>query len=402
MKFTIDQEKLTKAVAYMCRTIEARSTIPLLDQITIEAKKGQVCFIGTDLERLVIESVDCEVDKPGLTIVGAHKLKKVLSKLAKKGQTVVDLVDRKNHKHPKTGEKLTTDTVAVKVGKTNVKFKSIAYAPADMKQTHSAVAGDPGKLQTIGDFEVPGETLATMLERVSFAMSTEDTRYYLVGINVEMFQGRMLRLVATDGHRLARTERQVCSDNPDLQFGLHKGQSLIVPSKTVKILEAILKEGKREGSAKITVQSARVLIEYGNRQMITKIIDGSYPDYARVIPQSTDIGVKAGRDEVLETVKRLSAIGGQYQTVALRANGSVEMYMSNSDNDLEATEEIESGEKISGEFETGFNPKYMLDILTALPGDQVTIEAHDPGSPMLIHCDDRKFQDFAVLMPKRL
>lgn len=370
MKFTIDRNVLEKSLGRVQRIVERRNTIPILANILVKAEDSKLLLKATDLDVEIVETIDADVDKVGATTVPAHIFHDIIRKLPDGAEISIELTD--SH-------------VAVKSGRS--RFSLQVLPESDFPDL--SVGEWPHR------FTSPAGALRKLLEKVEFAISTEETRFYLNGIYLHpVAQGNrtLMRAVATDGHRLAQAQ----IDAPD---GADKFAGIIVPRKTVGELTKLLQPADAEATVEISDTKIRVSI--GGVVLTSKLIDGTFPDYVRVIPQGNDKLLKVDRGDLRAAVDRVQTISSERgRAIKMSLNdGKLVLECSNPDSGS-AVEEI--GVSYAGDgIDIGFNSRYLLDVASQLTRDNVEFKFADPGSPTLI-TDEGELDALYVLMPMRV
>lgn len=335
MKLTIQRADLARVITNVGRVVEARNTIPILSNVLLDAKNDILTVSGTDLDILATASAPAKIAKPGSLTVSA----KLLGEIVKKAGADDISIEKKG------------DSLIVASGRS--KFTLATLPACDFPD----LAGN-GEFDT--EFNID---LASFFAPTTFAISTEETRYYLNGVFLKG-EGGKLTAVATDGHRLARHVIEATE-----AFA-----GVIVPRKTVGLLP--------KGTVTVAVSDAKIRITAGDFVMTSKLIDGTFPDYERVIPTNNDKFISVNRDAFLKAADRVSTVSSERgRAIKLSiAPGSVSFTVNASEST--ATDEIEaeySGEPIS----IGFNAAYLRDMFGAMPSGPVTIALADGGSPGL-------------------
>ncbi len=375
MKATIERAKLLRCLSHVQSVVERRNTIPILSNVLIEASAdGLVKIMATDLDLQVVESLDAaSVDTAGAITVSAHLLFDIARKLPDGSQVSLDAADNR---------------MTVKAGRSRF---SLPTLPRDDFPT--IVEGD---LPT--SFEIPAKTLAELIDRTRFAISTEETRYYLNGIflHVSDEDKPLLKAAATDGHRLAR----FTLERPEGAAGM---PDVIVPRKAVGELRKLLEESL-DGNVQVDLSASKIRFTLGGEGgvvLTSKLIDGTFPDYSRVIPTGNDKLLKLDPKAFFDGVDRVATIATE-RTRAVKMGlepDKVTLSVTSPDNGT-AAEEIAADYKSDG-FEIGFNANYLKDILGQIDGDSVELHLADPGAPTLIRQND-KSPALYVLMPMRV
>jgi len=372
MKITIERGALLKSLNHVQSVVERRNTIPILSNVLLRAKDGQLSLTATDLDIEVVESIDADVAQAGGTTAPAHTLYDIVRKLPDGAQVELS-----------TG----SDEGRLQLVSGRSRFALQALPQEDFP------AMSAGNLPH--RFDLDAEALRRLVEKTRFAISTEETRYYLNGIYlhaVESGKTKALRAVATDGHRLAQVDHEL----PNGASGM---PGIIVPRKTVLELQKLL-EGET-GPISLGVSETKIRFEFSGVILTSKLIDGTFPDYGRVIPKDNDKTLQVDGKRFAEAVDRVSTISTE-KSRAVKLNldeGRLTLSVTNPDSGS-ATEEL-SVSYSSGPLEIGFNARYLLDITTQLDGEQATLVLADSGSPTLVR-DGEDDKAVYVLMPMRV
>ncbi len=372
MKATIERATLLKCLSHVQSVVERRNTIPILSNVLIEAAgDGTVRVMATDLDLQVVESLAAvSVESPGAITVSAHLLFDIARKLPDGSQVSLETADNR---------------MTVKAGRSRF---SLPTLPRD--DFPVIVEGD---LPT--SFELPATTLAQLIDRTRFAISTEETRYYLNGIFLHVTD-EDLRAAATDGHRLAR----YTIGRPEGAEGM---PDVIVPRKCVAELRKLLEEAL-DTNVLVDLSASKIRFTLGGENgvvLTSKLIDGTFPDYSRVIPTGNDKLLKLDPKSFWQGVDRVATIATEKTRAVKMAleNDRVTLSVTSPDNGT-AAEEVPASYSAQG-FEIGFNANYLKDILGQIDGDTVELHLADAGAPTLIRQDD-KSPALYVLMPMRV
>ena len=375
MKATIERATLLRCLSHVQSVVERRNTIPILSNVLIEASAdGMVKVMATDLDLQVVESFSAvSVEGAGAITVSAHLLFDIARKLPDGSQVSLETADNR---------------MAVKAGRSRF---SLPTLPRD--DFPVIVEGD---LPTT--FEIPARTLAELVDRTRFAISTEETRYYLNGIflHVSDESQPVLKAAATDGHRLAR----YTISRPDGAEGM---PDVIVPRKAVAELRKLLEEAL-DTNVEVDLSASKIRFTLGGENgvvLTSKLIDGTFPDYSRVIPTGNDKLLKLDPKSFYEGVDRVATIATE-KTRAVKMGldrDKVTLSVTSPDNGT-AAEELPADYAADG-FEIGFNANYLKDILSQIDGDTVELHLADPGAPTLIRQNDNS-PALYVLMPMRV
>jgi DNA polymerase III subunit beta len=372
MKATIERANLLRSLSHVQSVVERRNTIPILSNVLIEASAdGRVRIMATDLDLQVVESLDAaSVETAGAITVQAHLLFDIARKLPDGSQVSLETADNR---------------MTVKAGRSRFQLPTL---PRD--DFPVIVEGD---LPT--GFELPARLLAELIDRTRFAISTEETRYYLNGIFLHVTDGE-LKAAATDGHRLAR----FTLPRPEGAEGM---PDVIVPRKAVGELRKLLEEAL-DGNVQIDLSASKIRFTLGGEGgvvLTSKLIDGTFPDYSRVIPTGNDKLLKLDPKSFYEGVDRVATIATE-KTRAVKMGleaDKVTLSVTSPDNGT-AAEEVPADYR-SDALEIGFNANYLKDILHQIEGDTVELHLADPGAPTLIR-QDEKSPALYVLMPMRV
>jgi DNA polymerase-3 subunit beta len=367
MKATIERAVLLKSLGHVQSVVERRNTIPILSNVLLEAREdGSLRLMATDLDLQVDESVPASVSQAGATTVSAHTFFDIVRKLPDGSQVELTAAEGK---------------MQVVAGRSRFNLSTL---PRD---DFPVIA--EGDLPT--RFELPAATLRQIIEKTRFAISSEETRYYLMGIFFHVVDDQM-RAAATDGHRLAR----VTIARPDGAEGM---PDVIVPRKAVQELYRLLEE--LEGTVEISLSPTKIRFGLGSAILTSKLIDGTFPDYNRVIPTANDKLLKLDPKSFSAGVDRVSTIASE-KTRAVKMSvdrDKVTLSVTSPENGL-ATEEVPADYSADG-LEIGFNARYLLDILGEIDGDTVEVHLADAAAPTLLREND-KSNALYVLMPMRV
>ena len=375
MKATIERATLLRCLSHVQSVVERRNTIPILSNVLIDASgDGMLRVMATDLDLQVVENMAAaSVENAGAITVSAHLLFDIARKLPDGSQVSLETAENR---------------MTVKAGRSRF---SLPTLPRD--DFPVIVEGD---LPT--SFEIPARTLAEMIDRTRFAISTEETRYYLNGIflHVSDEDQPVLKAAATDGHRLAR----YTLPRPAGAEGM---PDVIVPRKAVAELRKLLEESL-DGSVQIDLSASKIRFTLGGEGgvvLTSKLIDGTFPDYSRVIPTGNDKLLKLDPRSFYEGVDRVATIATE-KTRAVKMGldkDRVTLTVTSPDNGT-ASEELAAEYGADG-FEIGFNAGYLKDILSQIDSDTVELHLADAGAPTLIRKDENS-PALYVLMPMRV
>ncbi len=370
MKATIERATLLKGLSHVQSVVERRNTIPILSNVLIEATAdGTIKLMATDLDLQINEHIAAAVETPGATTVSAHTLFDIARKLPEGSQVSLSAAEGR---------------MTIMAGRAKFQLSTL---PRD---DFPVIA--EGELPT--RFELPAETLKQIIDKTRFAISTEETRYYLNGIFLHVSDDPLpvLKAAATDGHRLAR----VTVTRPDGAEGM---PDVIVPRKCVAELRKLLDE--IDGSVGVSLSATKIRFDLGQALLTSKLIDGTFPDYSRVIPTGNDKILRIDPRSFEEGVDRVSTIATEKTRAVKMAldRDKITLSVTSPENGT-AAEEV-SGDYSAAPFEIGFNSRYLLDILAQVHGDTVEVHLADAAAPTLIREND-KAPALYVIMPMRV
>ncbi|OQW80424.1 MAG: DNA polymerase III subunit beta [Proteobacteria bacterium ST_bin14] len=370
MKATIERATLLKGLSHVQSVVERRNTIPILSNVLIEATAdGTIKLMATDLDLQINEHIAATVETPGATTVSAHTLFDIARKLPEGSQVSLSAAEGR---------------MTIMAGRAKFQLSTL---PRD---DFPVIA--EGELPT--SFELPAETLKQIIDKTRFAISTEETRYYLNGIFLHVSDDPLpvLKAAATDGHRLAR----VTVTRPDGAEGM---PDVIVPRKCVAELRKLLDE--IDGSVGVSLSATKIRFDLGQALLTSKLIDGTFPDYSRVIPTGNDKILRIDPRSFEEGVDRVSTIATEKTRAVKMAldRDKITLSVTSPENGT-AAEEV-SGDYAAAPFEIGFNSRYLLDILAQVHGDMVEVHLADAAAPTLIREND-KAPALYVIMPMRV
>jgi len=372
MKLTIERAALLRALGHVQSVVERRNTIPILSNVMLRAEGGKLSLSATDMDLEIVAGVAAQVATDGSTTAPAHTLYDIVRKLRDGAQIELDV----------SGEK---GAMTLRSGRST--FTLACLPPED----YPLMAG--GDLPH--NFALSAGDLKRLIDRTRFAISTEETRYYLNGIFLHAAQSNevaMLRAVATDGHRLARMEIP-------LPEGANGMPGVIVPRKTVMELRKLIDE--TDGEVSIALSDTKIRFHFDDAVLTSKLIDGTFPDYDRVIPANNDKVLEVECKTFAEAVDRVSTISTEKsRAVKLTVErGSLTLSATSPENGT-ATEELEVS-YTSTPLEIGFNSRYLLDIAEQIEGEGAQFSMADAASPTIVR-DSADSSALYVLMPMRV
>ncbi|MCB9946964.1 MAG: DNA polymerase III subunit beta [Rhodospirillaceae bacterium] len=372
MKLIIERAALLKALAHVQSVVERRNTIPILSHVLMRAEGAQLALTATDLDLEIVESVAAEVSVAGAATAAAHTFYDIVRKLPEGSQVEISAVGDGG-------------ALSLRAGRSSFRLGSL---PVDDFPNITA-----GELPH--SFTLAARDLRAMVDRAGFAVSTEETRYYLNGIFLHAAASdgvATLRAVATDGHRLARVEMPL----PEGADGL---PGVIIPRKTVGEVRKLVEDTAED--VRIALSDTKICFSFDSIVLTSKLIDGTFPDYERVIPVDNDKVMEVDSKLFAEAVDRVSTISSEKSRAVKLSlqDGMLTLSATGADNGS-ATEEIEVG-YAAGPLEIGFNSRYLLDITKQIEGEGARFTMADAASPTIIS-DGSDASALYVLMPMRV
>jgi DNA polymerase-3 subunit beta len=363
---------LARALGHVASVVERRNTIPILSNVLLSTAKNELKLTATDLDMELVETVPCKAKGEGATTVPAHMFYDIVRKLPE--GTAIELA--------RDGEQ---GRLSITSGPAQFSLQTL---PADDFPALSV--DDLGHA-----FSISAADLKKLIDKTRFAISTEETRYYLNGIYLHATEGSgkpMLRAVATDGHRLAQVELP-------LPAGAKGMPGVIVPRKTVLELAKLVEDG--EGEVRVELSPSKIRVTTARVVLTSKLIDGTFPDYERVIPQGNDKTMEVDNAAFMQAVDRVSTLSSDKgRAVKLTiSDGKLILSVNNPDSGS-ATEELPV-EYAFDPLEIGFNARYLIDISQQLEGGTAEFQLADPGSPTMVR-DGKDASALYVLMPMRV
>lgn len=373
MKLTIERSDLLNALSHVQNVVERRNTIPILSNVLMEAKGDQVTFVATDLDIEAVDSADARISSEGAITAPAGTLFDVVRKLPSGADVELEL-------NPENRR------LSIRSGRSQFALPTL---PATDFQT---MTGDDSAVS----FDVEAAELRRLIDKTRFAISTEETRYYLNGVYLHVADGdakqKVLRAVATDGHRLALAD----SPAPAGSEGL---DGVIVPRKAIGEVRRLIDQA--DGDVSISVSETKIVFRAGRAVLTSKLIDGSFPDYQRVIPKGNEKRLIIDNKAFEAAVDRVSTVSAERsRSVKLSISEGKVTLAVNSAETGQGHEEIEC-EYSEEPMEIGFNAKYLLDVTAQIEAEDAEFLLNDPASPALI-LDPGDAGARYVLMPLRV
>ncbi len=372
MKLTIERSLLLKALGHVQSVVERRGTIPILSNVKLEAAADTLYLTATDMDIAIVERTVAAVAEPGKTTVPAQTLYDIIRKLPDGAQVEISRVP---------------DATKLVIRAGNSRF-SLATLPVEDFPVMTE-----GELPF--SFSITASECSALIEKTRFAVSTEETRYYLNGIYLHAAENQgvgVLRSVATDGHRLARIEVA-------LPGGAAGMPGVIIPRKTIGEIQKLTQDGLTH--IDISLSESKIRFACGNAVLVSKLIDGTFPDYERVIPSQNDKLMELDGKTFTSAVDRVSTIASE-KTRGIRlavAKGKLTLSADSPEHGT-ATEEIDVT-YAADPIEIGFNSRYLLDMMGQIEGDIVQFMLADGTSPALVR-DTADVSALYVIMPMRV
>ena len=375
MDFKVNSSDLLKALSHIHGIVEVRHTLPILSNIIIAAKDNNLTLSSTNLDIFCSDKLNAEVLSSGEISVSAVTFYEIIKRLPNGSEIQATFDDE-------------SSSLILKCGRSKFNLTTM--------QTEDFPTISDSDLTT--KFILSASELIRMIDKTKFAISNEETRYYLNGIFLHKTQKNsidILRAVATDGHRLAQY------DIP-LPQGAEEMTGLIIPKKTILELRRILDDAS--GDINIQLNENKIKFSFSELNIISKVIDGTFPDYTKVIPQNNDKTFTTNNAELKSAVDRVSAVAINEETKSKAIKLSIEsnklLLSVDSSSKGSANEEIDldyNKERV----EIGFNSRYLVDICNEIDGEEISINLLDSISPAII-LDKSDENLFFVLMPMRI
>ena len=373
MFFTVERNTLLRALGHVTGLVERRNTIPILGNVLIGTDgEASIAVKATDLDMEAVETLPAKIEQPGAVTISAHTLHDIVRKLPDGAEIKIDRGS-------------TDGRLKVQAGRSTFE---LAILPAEEFP-------NMGQVELPHRFSLPKAELKRLFDKARFAVSTEETRYYLNGIYLHAIDpggGFRLRAVATDGHRLAQVE----TDCPD---GAQQMPGVIVPRKAVAEVIKLLDGGDKPVT--VSLSDAKIQFEADEVVLTSKLIDGTFPDYARVIPSNNKKIMTLENADLVTAVDRVSTLSSEKgRAVKLNISQGRLLVSANSPESGSANEEINA--EYEGEpMEIGFNARYLLDIAAQIGGARTQFKLADGSSPTLV-LEEGESTALYVLMPMRV
>ncbi len=372
MKLRIERAALLKATNRAQGVVERKTTIPILANVLLEADDGTLTLRATDLDIEVLERIPAELERDGATTVGAHMLHEIVRKLPDGAELTLALSEDRQK-------------LQVSAGRSN-------FALATLPREDFPVMASS---EYACEYRAPAIVLRRLFDKSKFAVSTEETRYYLNGVYFHVAEAggeKRLRAVATDGHRLALIDAE-------LPEGAGGAPGVIVPRKTVGELRKMLDDDAAEVA--VSVSETKIRFAVDGLTLTSKVIDGAFPDYQRVIPGDNPRRMEVEADIFAKAVDRVSTVSQERsRTVKMSLDEDRLVLSVNAPESGSATEELAVAYG-GGDLEIGFNARYLLEIAGQIDKENAVFLLKDAGDPTLVREGDDQSALY-VVMPMRV
>ena len=375
MDFRVNSTELLRALSHIHGIVEVRHTLPILSNIIITTHDNLLSLSSTNLDIFCSDDLEAEVSQNGSTSVSAATFYEIVKRLPSGSEIHASLSEEDS-------------TLTLKCGRS--KFNLTTISPDDFPK----ISHDDLNIQ----FVLSATELKRMIDKTKFAISNEETRYYLNGVFLHQTQKNsidILRAVATDGHRLAQYDIPLPQGAKDMN-------GIIIPKKMIQELRRVLDDAT--GDINIQLNENKIKFSFNNMQIISKVIDGTFPDYTKVIPQSNDKSITTNNEELKKAIDRVSAVAINEETkskaIKLIIESNKISLSVDSTSRGSAIEEIDldyNNDKV----EIGFNSRYLIDICNEIDGDKINLKFLNSTSPAII-LDNTDENLFFVLMPMRI
>jgi DNA polymerase-3 subunit beta len=372
MKLTVEKKDLLGVIARAQNIVEKRNTMPILVNVLLEAKGDAVRGFATDLEVSLTDEIPAKVKEPGRAAVNAKSLFEIIKELP---EGPIDLERKENN--------------WLKISQRRATFNIVGISPEEYPVFPT--------FTTKEFLQIDSNVLGEMIEKTIYSVSTDETRYHMNGVYLEAKSdkdGAKFRMVSTDGHRLSMIDRQI----PNAPKGFSNA-GVIIPRKGLHEIKKLL--DTVEDSVEIAFEGAQLIVRNKSTLIMIRLIEGKYPNYQQLIPQTLKEHMLVQREALLSSLKRVSLLSNTKSKGVTFALGSGKLEITSNNPELgDAKEEIEINYK-GKDFRIGFNARYVLDVLTSMKDDVVRIDLNDQLSPGMIRPDEDGSYT-CVVMPMRI
>lgn len=372
MLFTVERNHFLKALIHITGVVERRNTVPILSHLLLDGEGGTLTLTATDLDLEITEDIAAVIERPGRLALQAHTLHDIVRKFRDGAQVKIEADD---------------DNTSVTISSGHAKFQLQTLSADDFPRLEA------DEFST--RFEIKASLIKLLLEKTRFAMSVEETRYYLNGVFMHPVQEEgehFLRMVATDGHRLARCQVELPSGADDVD-------GVIIPRKTVNELYRLTESGDENILVEMSDQKIRFHLQ--GVVLMSKVIDGTFPDYVRVIPQGNNLKLSVINSDFRAAVDRVAILSSEKGKAVKLSTDKDQLVVSVNNPDSGRAEEELVAEYDDQPIEIGFNARYLLDIAGLIDGETATFLMSDPGAPTIVQ-DMGNEGALYVIMPMRV
>ncbi len=380
MKFEVIKDEMQEKLSNIQNIVEKKNTMPILSHFLLSAGKKDSYIIATDIQTALKEPIDIKVEKEGRICIPAKKLFEIVREI--EGDLSFETIDEQ--------------WLKVKAGSSDFMLATLPHI--DFPAWPAVFEGEE-----IEEILIAPELLLEMIEKTIYAAGENDTRYTLNGLLFHIKPDeKILSVVGTDGHRLAFIQKQV--DNDKLNINVSEEKRLIVPRKAVSELRKFLSVPEdQQGTTKVKISlgAKHILFNITGIEFLSRLVDGTYPNYDNVIPKENEKRLVVKRDNFIKVLRRVSIMSRERASAVKFDLDSERMYVSSSSPDIgEAKEDMEI--EYNGENMTlGFNARYLLDVAGVMNGEKILFELQDPLSPVLLK--EEGSEDYkCVVMPMRI
>ena len=378
MDFNINKTLFNKALSHIQNIVEKRNTIPILSNVKLSAKDNIVELSATDMDLALVEYLEAEVKISGTITVPAYTLYDIVKKLPDDHKISVIYDESKNNNLKITSNKANFSLPVISADEfPNIESDNMEHS-----------------------FTLPKNDLLNLFDQAKIAISTEETRYYLNGIyfhdTINSNKEHVIRAIATDGHRLAKIEKKLVN-------GAINIPAIIIPRKTILEIIKILSETEhnKNDEVKISISKTKIRIEYNNAIILSKLIDGDFPDYEKVIPTNNNLALKTPIKSFTNAIDRVSTLSfDKGKTIKMTLNDNKLLLSADNSANGSAKEEI-SVDYNHNKIEIGFNYRYIMELTSVLEGENIELLFADSSSPTLIQ-NAQNDSSLFVLMPVRV
>ena len=375
MEFSIETDELTKGLYRAQGIVEKKTAMPILSNVLFDASSdGKVSITATDLEVGMIGEHPADVVTPGTITISARHLYDIVRSLPK-GRVIIK-------KLPNNWAEVRSDAAG-----RNIEYKMLGMAPEDFQALPELT-----KAQL---FEVSSPALKEMIEKTSYAVSTDETRYNLNGAFLEALPDGVFRMVATDGHRLSMLESKLCDEPDKVKFD----EGVIIPKKGLLEIKRLLEA--EQGSCQMGLDGSNLIFKMESVTVVMRLLDGQFPEYRHVVPENQKIKLSLDRKQFIESLRRISILSSDRTLGVKVALGKDQLQVTTSNPDLGEAKEDIAVENASGEITIGFNARYLIDALSAIASERVDFCLEDDLSPGVLRPAENDLYT-CVVMPMRI